>query len=87
MTLKHGTTHSAPVKCFKKAFSTSSQPAVGMSPPPLHCSLSYLPSQYTVVASVRVTSLFRYYTSLWGVTHNMSSEQQHHALHYGVWTS
>ena len=27
MTLKHGTVHSAPVKCLKTAFSTSSEPA------------------------------------------------------------
>lgn len=44
MTLKHGTLHSAPVKCLKKAFSTPSQPA-GESLTP-DCSRSYLPPQY-----------------------------------------
>lgn len=41
MTLKHGTSHSAPVKCLKKAFPTPSQPAGGMNHPhaALHASL------------------------------------------------
>lgn len=33
MTLKHGTPHSAPVKCLKKAFPTPSEPAGGMNHP------------------------------------------------------
>lgn len=33
MTLKHGTPHSAPVKCLKKAFPTPSQPAGRMTHP------------------------------------------------------
>lgn len=44
MTLKHGTLHSAPVKCLKKAFSTPSQPP--------HCSLSYLPLQLSWLLSM-----------------------------------
>lgn len=63
MTLKHGTSHSAPVKCLKKAFSTSSQLAgEWLTPPHTHYSLSYLPHLYTVMASVHVTSLFCYCT-------------------------
>lgn len=58
MTLKHGATHSAPVKCLKTAFSTSSQPAGEW----LTLLLTALPAS---IHSVWVTSPPRRYISLW----------------------
>lgn len=45
--------------------------------PALLALVPYIPN---IPASVHVTSLFSHYLSPWGKTHNMSSEQQHHAM-------
>lgn len=86
MTLKHGTPHSAPVKCLKEAFSTPSQPAGESLTPTL---LAPLPaaSIYAVMASVHVTYFLCRYTLLWSNAPNVSSEQQPHASHRGARTS
>lgn len=93
MTLKRGTSHSAPVKCLrkKKKLSLLHHSLLDKWPPPptrsLLAPLPHLPFQYTAAPSVHVTSLFSAHSSLWRKTHNTSPQQQHHALYYGKWTS
>lgn len=79
MTLKHGTPHLAPVKCFKKLFLLHLSLLDEWLSPTLHA----LPPAFSV-ASVHVTSLFSPYTLLWSKTHNTSSERQRHASYYGT---
>lgn len=77
MTLKRGMPCSAPVKCIKKALPTQSQHAGQMTHPRTAGSSAFFSN---IPASVHVTFLFSHYLSSWGKTHNMSSEQQHHAM-------
>lgn len=87
MTLKHGTPHSAPVKCFKKnAFPTPSQLAGRVTHPHAARSPTCL-FLWTAVASVHVTSLSSPSASMWSKTRNRSCEQRHHASYYGAGTS